>query len=343
MSLLQEVWFFLLALIIIIYTVLDGFDLGVSFCFFFTNDKRERKTIIKSIAPFWDGNEVWLLAAGGVLFAAFPEVYATVFSTFYLPLVIVAFGLILRAVTVELKDEFDSPLWEKLTDAGFVLGSMIPAISFGVLIGNLIQGIPLDETNNFSGNLLTLINPYSLLIGVFSLTMIISHGAIYLRVRTTGNLAEKASGWAKIGLISYFCIAAITFIISLFIHPHLVENFIDNPILVIIPIIGFAAIIFTIWSVMKDKNPVVTFISSALSIGLSILGAGVALFPNLVHASNDPSRNLTIYNASSGELTLQVILIIALIALPMVLAYTAWTYKILGGKLVLADLEESIY
>lgn len=343
MSLLQEVWFFLLAFIIIIYTILDGFDLGSGFWFFLTKDKKERKTIIKTITPFWDGNEVWLLAAGGVLFATFPEVYATVFSTFYLPLVIVAFGLILRAVTIELKDEFDSPLWEKLTDIGFVLGSMIPAISFGILIGNLVQGIPLDETNNFSGSLLTLINPYSLLIGVFSLTMIISHGAIYLRVRTADDLATKTSRWAKIGLISYFCIAAITLAISSIIHPHLVENYSNIPILIIVPILGFAVILFTIWLVVKEKNPVVTFVSSALSIGLNILGVGLAVFPNLVYASNDPSRNLTVYNASSGELTLQVILAIAIIALPLVLAYTAWTYKTFSGKLVITDAEESVY
>ena len=340
MSFLQELWFFLLAFIIIIYTILDGFDLGVGFWFFLTKDKQERKAIIKTIAPFWDGNEVWLLAAGGVLFAAFPEVYATVFSTFYLPLVIVAFGLILRAVTVELKNEFDSPLWEKLTDIGFFIGSMIPAISFGVLIGNLVQGIPLDETNNFSGTLLTLINPYGLLVGVMTLVMMLSHGAIYLRVRTTDELAEKATGWAKIGLISYFAIAAIVLVISGFIHPHLVENFVDAPFLITVPIVGFLTIILSIWFILKEKNPIFSFITSAVSIGLTILGAGLAIFPNLVYASNNSSRNLTVYNASSGELTLSTILVVVLIALPLVLTYTAWTYKTLGGKVELADIKE---
>ncbi|MFX0123381.1 MAG: cytochrome d ubiquinol oxidase subunit II [Candidatus Hodarchaeota archaeon] len=343
MSLLQELWFFLLVFIIIIYSILDGFDLGVGFWYFLTKDKRERKTIIKTIAPFWDGNEVWLLAAGGVLFAAFPEVYATVFSTFYLPLVIVAFGLILRAVTIELKDEFDSPLWEMLTDIGFILGSMIPAISFGILIGNLIQGIPLDETSNFSGTLITLINPYSLFIGVMSLIMMISHGAIYLRVRTANRLAEKATRWAKVGLIGYFSIAIIVLVVSAFMHPHLRINFIDAPLLIVIPIVGFLTILLSIWLIIKEKNPVFSFITSAISIGLNILGVGLAIFPNLVYASNNSSRNLTVYNASSGELTLSTILGVALIALPLVLAYTAWTYKTFSGKIELAELEEIIY
>ena len=343
MSFLQELWFFLLAFIIIIYTILDGFDLGVGFWYFLTKDKRERRTIIKAIGPFWDGNEVWLLAAGGVLFAAFPEAYATVFSTFYLPLVIVAFGLILRAVTIELKDEFDSPLWEKFTDIGFILGSMIPAISFGVLIGNLIQGIPLDETNNFSGTLLTLINPYSLFIGVMSLIIMISHGAIYLRVQTTDKFAEKATGWAKIGLISYFSIAIIILIISALMHPYLLNNFIEAPFLMVVPIVGFLTILLSIWLIIKEQNPVLSFITSAVSIGLNILAAGLAVFPNLVYASNNSSRNLTVYNASSGELTLSTILGVALIALPLVLAYTAWTYKTFSGKLELTDLEEIIY
>ena len=343
MSFLQELWFFLLAFIIIIYTILDGFDLGVGFWYFLTKDKRERRAIIKTIGPFWDGNEVWLLAAGGVLFAAFPEAYATVFSTFYLPLVIVAFGLILRAVTIELKDEFDSPLWKKLTDIGFVLGSMIPAISFGVLIGNLIQGIPLDETNNFSGTLLTLINPYSLFIGVMSLAMMISHGAIYLRVRTTDKFAEKATGWAKMGLISYFSIAIVILIISVLMHPYLLGNFIEAPFLIAVPIVGFLTILLSIWLIIKEQNPVLSFITSAVSIGLNILAAGLAVFPNLVYASNNSSRNLTVYNASSGELTLSTILGVALIALPLVLAYTAWTYKTFSGKVDLADFEEIIY
>ncbi|MFX0051777.1 MAG: cytochrome d ubiquinol oxidase subunit II, partial [Candidatus Hermodarchaeota archaeon] len=297
MSLIQEIWFILLGLIIIIYTILDGFDLGTAFWFFLAKDKKEdrvsdRKILIQAIAPFWDGNEVWLLAAGGILFAAFPDVYATVFSTFYLPLVLVAFGLILRAVSIEFRDEFDSLIWYRLNDISFVLGSMIPAILFGVLIGNLVQGIPLDSDHNFSGSLIDLINPYALLIGLLSLTMIISHGAIYLRLRTTGNLTKKATNWAKMGLISYLIVATIALIISIVFHPHLLRNFEKSPILGSVPILGFIVIIVTILLVMKEKDPIITFITSSFSIFLSILGAGVAMYPTLVFASNDSTRSL---------------------------------------------------
>ncbi len=340
---LQEVWFVLLILIISIYTILDGFDLGTAFWFYFFGKETDKKIIMKAIAPFWDGNEVWLLAAGGILFAAFPEVYATVFSSFYVPLVLVAFGLILRAVSIEFREEFASPLWYKFIDTTFVIGSMIPAISFGVLIGNLVQGIPLDADFNFAGDLLSLFNPYSLLIGFLSLAMIITHGAIYIRLRSPDELAKKASRWAKMGLMAYLSIAFIALIISTLMHPHLVEKFQNNILLLIVPSLGFIAIVSTIWFVMKEKDPLKTFIASAASICLSILGAGVAMYPTLVFASNDSSRNLTIYNASSSETSLFIILIITAIALPLILVYTGWVYKTLGGKISLADLEKPSY
>ncbi len=343
MSLIQEVWFVLLILIISIYTILDGFDLGTAFWFFFCGKETDKKIIMKAIAPFWDGNEVWLLAAGGILFAAFPEVYATVFSTFYLPLVLVAFGLILRAVSIEFREEFESPLWFRFIDTTFVIGSMIPAISFGVLIGNLVQGIPLDADYNFTGNLLSLFNPYALLIGILSFTMIITHGAIYIRLRSPEDLAKRASRWAKIGLSCYLVVAAVALLISIYIHPHLVEKFISNIFLFLIPILGFIAILVTILFVINEKDPAQTFIASAVSIILSILGAGVAIYPTLVYASNEPSRSLTIYNASSSDESLFIILIIASIALPLILVYTAWVYKTLGGKISLADLEKPTY
>ena len=272
MSLLQEIWFVLLILIISIYTILDGFDLGTAFWFYLCGKETDKKIIMKAIAPFWDGNEVWLLAAGGILFAAFPEVYATVFSTFYIPLVLVAFGVSLRAVYIEFREEFESPLWYKFIDTTFVIGSMIPAISFGVLIGNLVQGIPLDADYNFSGNLLTLFNPYAIIIGLLSLSMIITHGAIYIRLRSPEELEKRASRWAKIGLFAYLTVAAIALLISVLIHPHLVEKFSDNLLLVFFPILGFIAILTTIWFVLNEKNPFQTFIASAVSIVLSILG-----------------------------------------------------------------------
>ncbi|UCE14171.1 MAG: cytochrome d ubiquinol oxidase subunit II [Candidatus Heimdallarchaeota archaeon] len=344
LTLLQDIWFIVLAFIIIVYTILDGFDLGVGFWYFFTREKddqvtkTDRKILLQSIAPFWDGNEVWLIAAGGILFAAFPDVYATVFSAFYLPLILVVFCLILRATSIEFHEEFDSPLWHRIADTAFIIGSIVPSFSFGVVIGNLVQGMPIDANKNFTGTLFSLFNPYSLLIGLLALTIIITHGAIYIRVRTTGPLQKKATQWAKVGIIAFLACSSISLVISVFLHDHVLENFLANPFLLLIPLLGFVAILITFWHIWTEANPIRTFITSAASIALSILGAGIAVYPNLVFSSLDPNYSLTIHNASASDLGLLIMLVIALIALPLVLIYTTYVYKLFSGKLKENDL-----
>ncbi len=338
-TLLQEIWFIVLAFIIIIYTILDGFDLGVGFWFFFTREKdnditkAERKILLQSIAPFWDGNEVWLIAAGGILFAAFPDVYATVFSAFYLPLILVVFCLILRATSIEFHEEFDSSIWHRITDTAFVIGSIIPSFSFGVVIGNLVQGLPIDADKHFTGNLFSLFNPYALLIGLLALTIIITHGAIYIRVRTTGNLQKKANNWAKAGIISFLICSSSSLVISIIVNDHILDNFFSNPFLLLIPILGFMVILITLWFIWNEGDPIKTFIASSVSIALSILGAGIAVYPNLVFSTLDNNFSLTIYNASASDLGLFIMLVIALIALPLVLIYTLYVYKLFSGKI----------
>ncbi|MFX0013007.1 MAG: cytochrome d ubiquinol oxidase subunit II [Promethearchaeota archaeon] len=344
-SLLQDIWFIVLAIIVIIYVILDGFDLGVGFWFFFTRERDEkitrndRKILLQTIAPFWDGNEVWLIAAGGILFAAFPDVYATVFSAFYLPLILVVLCLILRATSIEFHEEFDSSLWHKITDIAFVIGSLVPALSFGVVVGNLVQGIPIDGNKTFTGELLSLVNPYALLIGLLSLTIIITHGAIYLRVRTTGRLQKKTTQWAKVGIITFLACSSSSLVISILLHDHILDNFLANPLLLMIPILGFLAILGTLWHVWTDADPIRTFILSAISIALSIFGAGVAVYPNLVFSSINASYSLTIHNTSASVLGLFIMLVIALIALPLVLVYTAFVYKLFSGKIEEAGQE----
>jgi len=339
LTLLQDIWFIVLLFIIIIYTILDGFDLGVGFWFFFSREKdksitkTDRRILLQSIAPFWDGNEVWLIAAGGILFAAFPDVYATVFSAFYLPLILVVFCLILRATSIEFHEEFDSPIWHRITDTAFIIGSIIPSFSFGVVIGNLVQGLPIDENKHFTGNLLSLFNPYALLIGLLALTIIITHGAIYIRVRTTGKLQKKATNWAKIGIISFLICSTSSLVISILVNDHILDNFFSNPFLLLIPALGFVVILITLWFIWNEADPIKTFSASSLSISLSILGAGVAIYPNLVISSLDPDYSLTIYNASASDLGLLVMLIIALIALPLVLLYTLYVYRLFSGKI----------
>lgn len=344
MTALQEIWFLFLAVIVIVYVILDGFDLGVGFWFIFAKDKHEdmtlneRKEIIQSIAPFWDGNEVWLLAAGGILFAAFSDVYATVFSAFYIPLLLVVFCLIIRAVSIEFREEFPSPLWHRVSDFAFIFGSLGPAIAFGVLIGNLVQGIAIDANKQFTGSFVDFFNPYAIIIGLLALSMIITHGAVYLRVRATEKLAAKATQWAKLGIVSFLVISSCSLVISLLFHPHVQNNYIDLPILLIIPIIGFVFIGLTTYYIWNEKDAKLTFVLSALSIAFSILGAGVAIYPNLVFSSIDEAYNLTIHNASATDTGLLVMLIVAIIALPLILVYTLWVYKMMGTKLEDEDI-----
>ncbi|PWI47669.1 cytochrome d ubiquinol oxidase subunit II [Candidatus Heimdallarchaeota archaeon B3_Heim] len=344
MSALQEIWFLLLIVIVIIYVILDGFDLGVGFWFIFAKDKHqettlnERKEIIQSIAPFWDGNEVWLLAAGGILFAAFSDVYATVFSAFYVPLILVAFCLIIRAVSIEFREEFPNPIWHKISDIAFIFGSLGPAIAFGVLIGNLVQDIAINADKRFTGSFIDHFNPYSILIGLLALSMIITHGAVYLRARATDKLAAKATQWAKMGIISFLAISSGSLVISLIFHPHIIDNFLNMPILLIIPLIGFVCILFTSYFIWNEKDAKLTFLLSSLSIAFSILGAGVAIYPNLVFSSLDEAYSLTIHNASATDAGLLVMLIVALIALPLILVYTLWIYKMMGTKLKDEDI-----
>ncbi len=344
MTALQEIWFLFLAVIVIVYVILDGFDLGVGFWYIFAKDKHEettlneRKEIIQSIAPFWDGNEVWLLAAGGILFAAFSDVYATVFSAFYIPLILVVFCLIIRAVSIEFREEFPSPLWHKISDIAFIVGSLGPAIAFGVLIGNLVQGIAIDANKQFTGSFIDFFNPYAILIGSLALSMIITHGAVYLRVRATDKLAAKATQWAKFGIISFLAISSSSLVISLIFHPHIIDNYVDLPILLIIPLIGFVFILTTVYFIWYEKEAKKTFILSSLSIAFSILGAGAAIYPNLVFSSLDEAYSLTIHNASATDTGLLVMLIVAIIALPLILVYTIWVYRMMGTKLKDEDI-----
>jgi cytochrome d ubiquinol oxidase subunit II len=254
------------------------------------------------------------------------------------PLILVAFCLILRAVSIEFREEFPSPIWHRLSDFAFIFGSLGPPIAFGILIGNLVQGIDVNAEKQFVGDFIEFFNPYALLIGFLALSMIITHGAVYLRVRATDLLAKKATQWAKVGAVSFIILSFSALIISLLFHPHITDNFINLPILLLVPLLGFISIILTLYHIWHEKSAIRTFLLSACSIALSISGAGLAIYPNLVFSSLDTMYSLTIYNASSSDNALFLMLIIAIIALPLVLLYTAYVYKLFGKKLTPDDI-----
>jgi len=277
MSTLQVTWFFLIGVLFTGYAVLDGFDLGVGFWYLFTKKNKERKALIKSIAPFWDGNEVWLLAGGGALFAAFPHVYATVFSGFYLALMLVLYALIFRAVSIECRDKLTSPSWVKFWDYAFSFGSILPALLFGVALGNILRGIPLDKGMNFSGSFFTLLNPYALLIGLLGLFMISTHGALYIAMKNEGELVSKARRWARISWYIYMFLFILATIITPFTQPHLLRNYEGTPFLWSVPILTLMSIAL-IGFFNKYGEDFKGFIVSSISIVGHFSMVGLGLF-----------------------------------------------------------------
>lgn len=340
MSTLQIIWFFLIGILLTGYAVLDGFDLGVGFWSFFAKKEWDKKALMKSIGPLWDGNEVWLLTGGGAIFAAFPDVYATVFSGFYLALILVLVALIFRAVSFEFrKHESSSPWWREGWDMAFSLGSTLPALLFGVALGNVLRGVPLDASKNFTGTFFTLLNPYALVIGLLGFAMIATQGAIYIVMKAPPELAVRAKSWVNIAWLAYIVLFIIAGIAGAVFAPTTFDNFLAHPVLWAIPAFALAMIILIRGSINRELWGRAFLFSSLSVVGLMGI-AGASLFPKMVPALGAPELSLTISNASSSELTLKVMLIMALIGMPVVVAYTIWMYRTFKGKV---ELNEESY
>lgn len=337
---LNIIWFILFVVLIIGYAILDGFDLGVGVIQLFTKDEHERKININAIGPVWDGNEVWLLTAGGALFAAFPIVYATVFSGFYIAFMLLLFFLIFRAVSFEFRKYSETIRARKIWDNAFAIGSLGSALLFGVAIGNIMRGIPIELTDGkvFSEiTFLGLLNPYSLLIGILGLIMFTMHGAIYLTLKSDGNQREKMILLASKLWMAFTVLYIVSTIYTFFEASYLFVGILKLPMFWVLFIVMLGSIIYIPMG-LKARQYGKTFLASSLNI-LSIIGLlSISLFPNLVPSSIDfVNSSLTIYNASSTERTLETMLIIVLIGLPFVVIYTIGLYKIFKGKVVLSE------
>ena len=330
---LNLIWFLLVGVLIVGYAILDGFDLGVGIIHLFTKTDEEKRVNLNSIGPVWDGNEVWLLTGGGALFAAFPIVYATTFSAFYLAFVLLLVALIFRAVSFEFR-KYAEPEQKKYWDLAFGLGSLVPALLYGVAIGNILRGLPLDEKGLFHGNFFGLLNPYSIVVGLVSLTMFFMHGAIYLAMKTQGEQQEKVARWANSSWIVYVALYVVATIFSFFSAKYLFATLLKNPLFWVLFLLLFASIIY-IPIGLKAKQFGKSFIASSLTIASMILLTALSLFPRLVPSSWNLDYSLTIYNASSTPRTLGVMLIIALIGVPIVVGYTIFVYRVFKGKVVL--------
>ncbi|HWR03158.1 MAG TPA: cytochrome d ubiquinol oxidase subunit II [Humidesulfovibrio sp.] len=323
---LETIWFLLWGVLWAVYFVLDGFDLGMGTLMpFLAKDEFDKRSIYNAGGPFWDGNEVWLLSAGGVTFAAFPLAYATMFSGLYSALMLLLFALILRGVSYEFRSKVDSISWRSLWDACHSVGSFLPALLLGVAFANLFHGLPLTEDHVNQAGLLDLLNPYGLLGGVLFVAMFAMHGALWLSIRATGDLKTRAVSTAC-KLWPVVLVLVLAFLAYTYVHTQLFGNYMKNPHLFLILIAAVAGLVASrlylgAGSLWKAWGGSAVFIACVALFGV------VGLFPAILISTLNPAWSLTIHNASSSALTLKIMLGVALVFVPVVIGYQAWALK----------------
>ena len=331
-TLLETTWFLILGIALAMYAILDGFDLGSGMLYIFASNEDERRDIRNAIGPVWDGNEVWLIAGGGGMFAAFPLAYATIFSSMYFAVILLIWSLILRAVSLEFRGQFNHTLWHRIWDGAFILGSFLPALLLGVALGNILEGLNIDNTQFYRGTFLDLLNPFALIIGLFVVFLFVTHGASYLIARTEGHLQETMKSAFKTSWILYLVLFLIANIGMISAQHQLMSNFNDNLVLYIIPVLSLLAIL-AIWYLNKLEKYFFSFLASTGAILLLMLSVGIAIFPNIVPASNS-AFSVSLSQAAASETALTAMTVIALIGLPLVLIYTFLIYRIFVFKKV---------
>jgi cytochrome bd ubiquinol oxidase subunit II len=328
---LNTTWFILIGVLFTGYAMLDGFDLGVGALHLFTRTDEERRIMLNAIGPVWDGNEVWLVTGGGALFAAFPDVYATVFSGFYLAFVLLLVALIFRAVAIEFRSKRPMRWWRQMWDLGFSAGSIVSSLLIGVAMGNIAWGIPLDDHGEFAGTFWSLFGPYPLLLGITTLALFMMHGAIYALIKTEGALHDRLRGWINNTIIFFIICYAVTTMATLLYVPHMAARVRANPWLFSIALVNMLAIA-NIPREIHHARDWRAFISSCVAM-LALMGLfGLEMYPNLVLSNPNPANSLNIQNAASSHKTLGIMLTMALIGVPAVLAYTVSIYWIFRGK-----------
>lgn len=338
---LHILWYLLLGVLLAGYAVLDGFDFGVGILSPLAESDREKRIVINSIGPIWDGNEVWLVTFGGAMFAAFPELYATVFSGYYIAFMLVLLALILRAVSLEFRSKMKSSAWRRLWDWAFFGSSLLASILFGVAVGSVLVGIPLDENGIFVGGFFDIVFPRAqpflpAMVGLLTAALFTMHGAIYLFLKTEEDLQQRVRRWMWHGFGTFLVLYLLTTIVALATVPRALANFEHFPWAWGVVVLSVLAI-GNIPRAIFNGKAFQAFLSSALVI-VSLVGLlGIALFPNLVTSSLAGGTSLTIYNAASSEKTLTIMAIIAAIGMPFVLAYTSVIYWTFRGKVQLGD------
>jgi len=333
---LNVTWFALLVVLLAGYAVLDGFDLGVGMLHLLARGDAERRTFITTIGPIWDGNEVWLVTFGGALFAAFPEAYATIFSGFYMVFMLVLLALIARAVSLEFRSKRESTVWRTTWDVVFFLASTLATLLFGAGVGNAMIGVPLDDRGIYVGGFFRLLNPYALLVGLLAIAMFLMHGAIYLHLKTVGRLQERIYRWMWRSYGLFLFLYLLVTIVTVVTVPRATAPFLRYPAAWLVVLANVAAVLSIPYALRRHWSGR-AFLASCLTVCAFVLLLALALMPNLVTSSPNPEHSLTIYNAASSQKTLGIMLVVALIGMPFVLAYTSIIYWVFRGRVAAGE------
>lgn len=331
---LEVVWFILIAILWLGYFILEGFDFGVGMLIRAVGKTdSERRMVLHSVGPIWDGNEVWLLVAGGATFAAFPEWYATLFSGFYLALFLILAGLIIRGVSFEFWGKSDSPTWRATWEWCLIVGSFLPALLWGVGWANIVNGVPINAEMMYTGNLFTLLNPYALLGGVMSLLLFLTHGALFLSLRTTGEVEERARGYASKFAPASAIVVTAFLIWTLFNQSGGIQWGTS-----VFAAVAIAAAFYAMGAV--KNNPLKAFGGTALAIAGTFIALFIDLFPNTMVSSTADIFSMTLHESASTNYTLSVMTVVAVIFVPIVLAYQGWTYYVFRHRLSADHFDE---
>jgi cytochrome d ubiquinol oxidase subunit II len=325
---LNLIWFILIGILLGGYAILDGFDLGVGIIHPILRGKRQREIAIKAIGPLWDGNEVWLVTFGGALFAAFPEAYATILSAMYIPVMLLLFCLILRAISIDFYSKVESDFWKLFWDVGFVVSSLGATIVFGVAIGNLIQGFPINERGDYAGGLFDLFTPYTLATGGLAVATFAMHGAMFLFLKTDSSVQKHLKGWLWHTWGTFLVVYILVSMMTLIENPHIVSNIKQAPWAIPVVLLNVLSVANIPRAIMNEKHGQ-AFASSCINIGCLVTLFSASTFPNLVFSTSD-FTSLTIYNAASSQGTLWLMCIIAMIGVPLIISYTViiyWTFR----------------
>jgi len=325
------VWFLLVGILFTGYAILDGFDLGVGALHLLTRRDHDRRVFLNAIGPFWDGNQVWLVTGGGALFAAFPHVYATAFSGFYTAFILLLFMLIFRGVSIHVRSLRESTAWRRGWDVAFSVSSVLASFLIGVALGNVAWGVPLEEGFRYRGSLAQQLHPYAVLTGLMVVAMFLMHGAIYLVMKTEGDLNRQVRGWVRPTIVGFTLMYAVVTMATLLYVPHMAAPFRNHPALLVVPILSVLAIA-NIPRAVHNGRELQAFFSSAGAMALLLALFGLGMFPELIHARPAGVESMTIYNAASSPRTLRTMLVMAGIGIPLVLGYTFHIYRVFKGK-----------